>query len=129
MTGSDSLSGRANSIHNEEFPLLNSSTSSTYGTDETVIENRNLQAQESGSPGLGSGHSPDLSKLRSYAHSHWLAPDEDQGTTAESETPTEGEILLGGVSKTKFRLIFGGILVGYFVSTFLFGVLRKLQRC
>lgn len=124
MTGSNSLSGRADGVHNEESPLLNSSTSNTYGTDEAVVENGNLQAQEPGGPGLESGHPPDLSKLRSYTHSHWLAPDEDQGTTAESETPAEGEILLGGVSKTKFRLIFGGILVGYFVSGFLFEVLR-----
>lgn len=118
MTGSNSLLGRADGVHNEESPLLNSSTSSTYGTDEAVVENGNLQAQEPGGPGLESGHPPDLSKLRSYTHSHWLAPDEDQGTTAESETPTEGEILLGGVSKTKFRLIFGGILVGYFIALF-----------
>ena len=126
MTGSNSLSGRADGVRDEESPLLNSSISSTYGTDEAVIENGSLQAQEPGGPGLESGHPPDLSKIRSYTHSHWLAPDEDQGTTAESETPTEGEILLGGVSKTKFRLIFGGILVGYFVSAFSFGVVREL---
>lgn len=118
MTGSNSLSGRADGVHNEESPLLNLSTSSTYGTDEAVVENGNLQAQEPGGPGLESGHPPDLSKLRSYSHSHWLAPDEDQGTTAESEAPTEAEILLGGVSKTKFRLIFGGTLVGYFIALF-----------
>ena len=128
MTSSDSLSGQANGVHNEESPLLNSYTSSTYGTDEAVAENGSLEAQEPSGPGLELGHPSDLSKLQSYTHSHWLAPDEDQGGTVESETPTKGRILLGGVSKTKFRLIFGGILVGYFVSAFLFGVLRKLQR-
>ena len=126
MTSSNSLLGRADGVRNEESPLLNSFISSTYGTDEAVIENGNHQAQEPGGPRLESGHPPDLSNIRSYTHSHWLAPDEDQGTTAESETPTEGEILLGGVSKTKFRFIFGGILVGYFVSVFLFGVVREL---
>jgi hypothetical protein len=60
---------------------------------------------------------PERGKTRSYSHSHWLAPDEDSSSRPEPEAPAQFQEngLLSGISRTKFRLIYGGILLGYFV--------------
>jgi hypothetical protein len=61
---------------------------------------------------------PELGKPRSYSHSHWLAPDEDSNTIPELGNPPHFQEngLLAGLSKARFRLVYGGILLGYFVS-------------
>jgi hypothetical protein len=61
-------------------------------------------------------------KRRSYSHSHWLAPDEDSNAIPDQESPPQFQEngLLVGLSRTKFRLVYGGILLGYFVSAHTF---------
>lgn len=68
---------------------------------------------------------PELGKRPSYPHSHWLAPDEDGSGRPEPQTLTQFQEngLLSGISKTRFRLVYGGILLGYFVSE----VLQSIQ--
>ncbi|KAF2188204.1 MFS general substrate transporter [Zopfia rhizophila CBS 207.26] len=103
----------------ERTSLLRSSSSrsSDRTGNESAIEEDDIQAVESvGVGALEPTHLPELGKRRSYSHSHWLAPDEDAGGTEEPENINEFQEdgLLGGVSRTRFRLIFGGILLGYF---------------
>ena len=61
---------------------------------------------------------PGLAKRPSYTNSHWLAPAEDASGTSRDEAPAQFQEngLLSGVSRTRFRFIYAGILLGYFVS-------------
>ncbi|OCK78855.1 MFS general substrate transporter [Lepidopterella palustris CBS 459.81] len=119
MPDSHSSTNQHDHVH-ERTPLLPSSNPGygNSGNEEFVLEDETQATEELGGPGLEPGHPPILSKIRSYSHSHWLAPDEDGGTTAEPEVAEQGEPYLGGVSKTKFWFIFSGILLGYFIALF-----------
>ncbi|KAF2275562.1 MFS general substrate transporter [Westerdykella ornata] len=63
---------------------------------------------------------PVLAKRRSYSHSHWLAPDEDPSTIEERQEPTRFQEngILEGITKPRFRFVYGGILLGYFIAMF-----------
>ena len=87
--------------------------------EDSAIDDAEIQGAEiSGEGALEPGTFPELGKRRSYSHSHWLAPDEDSNARPEPEIPSKFQDngLLDGISQTKFRLIFGGILLGHFVS-------------
>ena len=98
----------------ERTPLL-AERSSPFNTaiDENDIQN----AEAVGQGALGPEPFPGLKRPRSYSHSHWLAPDGDANCRPEPEdAPTFWENgLLAGITKVKFRFIFGGIVLGYFV--------------
>jgi hypothetical protein len=82
-----------------------------------VLEDGDVEAAtDIGGPGLQQGHAPDLSKIRTYSHSHWLAPDEDTCPAVEPRDATEESPFLGDISRGRFWLIFIGILFSYFVS-------------
>lgn len=113
------VSSKAGSARsNERTPLLGSSSQQS-GDDSAGNIFRNAGAVG----GVGEGALevpvfPELGKSRSFSHSHWLAPDEDPSSIPDPETPPRfsDNGLLEGLSKTKFWLIYGGILLGYFVS-------------
>ncbi|KAF2813177.1 MFS general substrate transporter [Mytilinidion resinicola] len=120
MPGSGSAS-RGGNHGNERTPLLLPTTSGggLEEHEEAVLEDGEIEAAaEIGGPGFQPGHAPDLSKIRSYSHSHWLAPDEDTGSAVEPEGTTKQSPFLGGVSKARFWLIFIGILFAYFIALF-----------
>lgn len=96
----------------ERTPLLRSITERTE--NEAAIEEWEGHAEGALDPGVF----PELGKRRSYSHSHWLAPDDDSNVRPEPEEYAQFEAngLLWGLSRTKFWLIYGGILLGYFVS-------------
>jgi hypothetical protein len=105
----------------ERTPLLRSNSGNATGQSENehAIEDYDIQAiAEVGQGALQPGEFPELGKRRSYSHSHWLAPDDDANVRDEPDLRVKFEEngLLSGISKTQFRFIFGGILLGYFVS-------------
>jgi hypothetical protein len=105
----------------ERTPLLRSITERTEQSQEhetSVLEGDVRAIEEVGQGALEPGIFPELGKQRSYSHSHWLAPDEDASGRPEAETTAQFEEngLLSGLSRTRFWFIFGGILLGYFVS-------------
>lgn len=102
----------------ERTPLL-PSNSQQSGNGSAINGSPSLESI--GEAALGVPDLPVLGKTRSYSHSHWLAPDEDPNVIPEPETPPQfrEDGLLEGISKTKFRLIYGGILLGYFVRIYL----------
>ena len=108
---------------NERTPLLrsasNASTEEETASEIVIDENDELEAAAAaGSTALRPDLNLDLRRSRSYSHSHWLAPNEDDGATAEVNDGDafKEDGLLGGISRTRFRFIFGGIVLGYFVS-------------
>jgi hypothetical protein len=109
MASSGGLNGNRSS---ERTPLLGSpeSNKGTPAVDDEVTA--------LGQGALEPGTFPELGKKRSYSHSHWLAPDEDANGRPEPEdiAQFQDDGLLGGISRTRFRFIYGGILLGYFVS-------------
>jgi hypothetical protein len=105
----------------ERTPLLrsNSGNAPVQSENEHAISDYDIQdIAEVGPGGLQPGQFPDLGKKRSYSHSHWLAPDDDANVRDEPESGAlfEENGLLSGISRTQFRFIFGGIVLGYFVS-------------
>ncbi|KAF2747843.1 MFS general substrate transporter [Sporormia fimetaria CBS 119925] len=63
--------------------------------------------------------SPGLAKT--FSHSHWLAPDEDPNVIPAPvgfQPQFQENGLLAGLSRTRFRFVLGGILLGYFVAMF-----------
>ena len=118
MTSPTHTNGRGPS---ERTPLLSYNGPGDYaGNDSAVqLDEDDIQAAKVARQGdHESGQFPDLRKRRSYSHSHWLAPDEDAAGRPEPEDIAQFQEngLISGVSRTKFRCIFGGILLGYFVS-------------
>lgn len=106
----------------ERTPLLSYNGPGDYaGNDSAVqLDEDDIQATKVAGQGyLEPGQFPDLGERRSYSHSHRLAPDEDTTTRSEPEDVAQfqGNGLISGVSRMKFRCIFGGILLGYFVSS------------
>jgi hypothetical protein len=107
----------------ERTPLLYSSSARTAehgAASESAIEEDDIvDAEVYGSVGLQPDRSSLIARKSSFSsHSHWLAPAEDDGATGEPQNVDEfkEDGLLGGISKTRFRFIFGGIVMGYFVS-------------
>ena len=101
----------------ERTPLLRPKSSDRHHHKSAIHED-DIQAAEVVGEGALEAPRFGLGKTRSYSHSHWLAPDEDSAARPEPDDPHEfGEDgLLAGITRTKFRFIFGGILLGYFVS-------------
>lgn len=103
----------------ERTPLLGSNARRSSGTESLREAFRDAAAIDRvGEGALEVPVFPGLGKRRSYSHSHWLAPDEDPSSIPDPDTPPQFSEngLLEGLSKTKFWLIYGGILLGYFVS-------------
>ncbi|KAF2248799.1 MFS general substrate transporter [Trematosphaeria pertusa] len=104
----------------ERTPLLRS-VSDGHHPNETAIDDDGVQTAEvAGAAPLEAPRYPELGKRRSYSHSHWLAPEDDCNEWPEPESPGEfgDDGLLAGLTRTKFRFIFGGILLGYFIAMF-----------
>ncbi|KAF2645416.1 MFS general substrate transporter [Massarina eburnea CBS 473.64] len=104
----------------ERTPLLQSISSESHGDDSAIAEDDIQTTEVVGEGALEAPIFPELGKPRSYSHSHWLGPDEDSASRPEPEELANfGEDgLLTGIGKTKFRLIFGGVLMGYFIAMF-----------
>ncbi|KAF2873328.1 major facilitator superfamily domain-containing protein [Massariosphaeria phaeospora] len=107
----------------ERTPLLHSSSSNggDHPPDESAVDAEDVvSAGVIGEGALEAPKYPDLERPRSYSHSHWLAPDEDSASRPEPENIAQFQEngLLGGMSKARFRCIFGGIVLGYFVAMF-----------
>ena len=105
----------------ERTPLLRSSSDHT-GDNQAVNESAIIEDDDIGTVAAAGSAAirpeQDLTRPRSYSHSHWLAPDEDGGVEPD-ETNIDAfkeDGLLAGISRTKFRFIFGGICAGFFVS-------------
>lgn len=112
-------STRANGSHSTERTPLLRPTSAERRQNESAVAEDDVHATDAvGQGALQVPQFPDLGKRRSYSHSHWLAPDEDAAGLPEPEEPAQFQDngLLSGISRTKFRCIFGGIVLGYFVS-------------
>jgi hypothetical protein len=106
----------------ERTPLLSYNGPGDYAGNDSAIQldEDDIQAAKvAGQGSLKPSQFPNLGKRRSYSHSHWLAPDEDATGRPEPEAVAQFQEngLISGVSRTKFRCIFGGILLGYFVSS------------
>jgi hypothetical protein len=119
MTSPTHTNGRSAS---ERTPLLSYNGPGDYaGNDSAVqLDEDDIQAAKvDGRGGLEPGQLPDLGKGMSHSHSPWLAPDEDATGRPEPEDVARFQEngLISGVSRTKFRCIFGGILLGYFVGS------------
>lgn len=104
----------------ERTPLLRSSSGNAIlqsGNEHAISDYDVQEIAEVGQGALQPGQFPALGKRRSYSHSHWLAPDDDANVRDEPESGAvfEENGLLSGISRTQFRFIFGGIVLGYFV--------------
>ncbi|PSN61848.1 MFS general substrate transporter [Corynespora cassiicola Philippines] len=114
-------STRANGSHSTERTPLLRPTSAERRQNESAVAEDDVHATDAvGQGALQVPQFPDLGKRRSYSHSHWLAPDEDAAGLPEPEEPAQFQDngLLSGISRTKFRCIFGGIVLGYFIAMF-----------
>lgn len=101
----------------ERTPLL---SPSSLPRDSAVDDNDIAATESVGQGALEPGTFPELNRPRSYSHSHWLAPDDDANCRPEPEN-SQGfgdHGLLTGLTRTKFRFIFGGIVLGYFIAMF-----------
>jgi hypothetical protein len=101
----------------ERTPLLRN-TSDTRGNGSAIQDDDIQAAEVAGQGALGAPQFPEIGKIRSHSQNHGLAPDEDAASRPEPEDPGEfgDDGLLAGVTRTRFRFVFGGILGGYFVS-------------
>jgi hypothetical protein len=95
----------------ERTPLLQStSDQSSTPANEPAIDENDVQVSEVvGQGALGPGISHESGKTPSHGNADARREPETTARFAENG-------LLEGISKTKFRLIYGGILLGYFVS-------------
>jgi hypothetical protein len=105
----------------ERTPLLRRITE--RNEDASPIEDADVLAAEVAQQGEGGAPAfPELrkSRSRSYSHGQLVVPD-DEGASADPERLVKFQEngLIEGVSKWRFRFVFGGILMGYFVSLFL----------
>jgi hypothetical protein len=102
----------------ERTPLLRRITE--RNEDVSPVEDADILAAEVAQQGEGGAPTfPELrkSRSRSYSHGQLVVPD-DEGASADPErlVKFQDNGLIEGVSKWKFRFVFGGILMGYFVS-------------
>ncbi|KAH7395018.1 major facilitator superfamily domain-containing protein [Phaeosphaeria sp. MPI-PUGE-AT-0046c] len=103
----------------ERTPLLRRITE--RNEDVSPIEDADVLAAEVAQQGAGGAPVfPELrkSRSRSYSHGQLVVPSDDEGARPETERLVRFQEngLIEGVSKWKFRCIFGGILLGYFTS-------------
>lgn len=103
----------------ERTPLLRRITE--RNEDVSPIEDADVLAAEVAQQGEGGAPAfPELrkSRSRSYSHGQLVVPSDEDGARPENERLVKFQEngLIEGVSKWRFRCIFGGILLGYFVS-------------
>lgn len=102
----------------ERTPLLRRITE--RNEDGSPIEDANVLAAEVAQQGEGGAPTfPDLGKSRSrrYSHGQLVVPDDERPRPEDAHLVKFQENgLIEGVSKWKFRFVFGGILMGYFVG-------------
>jgi hypothetical protein len=102
----------------ERTPLLRRITE--RNEDVSPIEDANVLAAEVAQQGEGGAPAfPELrkSRSRSYSHGQLVVPDDDgRGAGDERLVKFQENGLLEGVPVWKFRCVFGGILMSYFVS-------------
>jgi hypothetical protein len=84
--------------------------------DADVLAAEVAQQGEGGAPAFPEARK---SRSRSYSHGQLVVPDNEDARLDEQLTKFQENGLLEGVSKWKFRCVFGGILMGYFVRSFL----------
>jgi hypothetical protein len=87
--------------------------------NEATIQGDDIQVAEViGQGALEAPQFPDGGKGKIQSHSHHLTPDASPAAQPKpDDTGAFGQDgLLAGVTRKQFRLIFGGILLGYFVS-------------
>jgi hypothetical protein len=104
----------------ERAPLLQSISdqSSTPAIKPAIDENDVRVSEVVGQGALGPEISHESRKTPSHGNADARREPETTASFAENG-------LLEGISKTKFRLIYGGILLGYFVSC----QSRKIPQC
>jgi len=100
----------------ERTPLLR--PSSNHLQNGSAIPQNEVAAAEVAEQ--GEGGAPQFSQLRksrSYSHGQLVTPENDlrSGPDADSLVKFKENGKLEGVSDWKFRCVFGGILLGYFV--------------
>jgi hypothetical protein len=103
----------------ERTPLLRSA--SQHQQNSSVFNHEEVTAAEVAQQGEGGAPQfPELgrSRSRSYSHGQFVVPEEDASSRAEPENLVKFQKngKLEGVGVWKFRCVFGGILLGYFVS-------------
>jgi hypothetical protein len=111
----------------ERTPLLRRITERN-DEDVSPMEDANALAAEVAQQGEGGPPAfPEVRKSRSrnYSHGQLILPDNEDAAIDERLTKFQENGLLEGVSKWKFRCVFGGIVMGYFVRSFF---LRELYR-
>jgi len=105
--------------HSERTPLLRRITE--RNEDGSPIEDAATLAAEVAQQGeAGAPVFPELgkSRSRSYSHGQLVVPDDEGARTRDGDLVRFKENgLLEGVSKWRFRCVFGGIVLSYFVST------------
>lgn len=113
---------------NEQTPLLLGTSAQDAGSaNESAIEEDVDGNREAG---LQPDRPVDLGRKTSFSSpTHWLAPAEDDGASHQDENIDhfKEDGLLGGISRRRFRFIFGGIVLGYFVSLFQFLYFSNLE--
>ncbi|KAF2829176.1 MFS general substrate transporter [Ophiobolus disseminans] len=106
--------------YSERTPLLRRITE--RNEDSSPIEDaETLAAEVAQQSAVGAPVFPEMRKSRSrgYSHGQLVVPD-DEGSRADNEhlVAFQENGLLEGVSKWRFRFVFGGILMGYFIAMF-----------
>ncbi|KAH7068925.1 major facilitator superfamily domain-containing protein [Paraphoma chrysanthemicola] len=104
----------------ERTPLLRRITE--RNEDVSPIEDADVLAAEVAQQGEGGAPTfPELGKTRSrsYSHGQLVVPDDD-GAQSDHEhlVSFQENGLIEGVSKWRFRCVFGGIVMGYFIAMF-----------
>ncbi|KAH7088989.1 major facilitator superfamily domain-containing protein [Paraphoma chrysanthemicola] len=104
----------------ERTPLLRRITE--RNEDVSPIEDADILAAEVAQQGeSGAPVFPELGKTRSrsYSHGQLVVPDDD-GARSDHEhlVSFQENGLIEGVSKWRFRCVFGGIVMGYFIAMF-----------
>ena len=86
--------------------------------DDGEVMDPNLLAAEVAQQGEGGAPQfPELGKSRSYSHGQLVTPEFGARGGEEFVVKFQENGLVEGVGKVRFRFVFGGILMGYFVSS------------
>lgn len=103
----------------ERTPLLRA-PSQSHENDSSIGADE-VRAAEVAQQGEGAAPQfPETRKSRSFSNGQSVAPDENAATTQEEQKLVRFQKngKLEGVGVWKFRCVFGGIVLGYFVSLF-----------
>lgn len=113
---------RANDC-SERTPLLRAASDQEQnGQNGSAIYDDDVQASEVAAQWIGGAPQfPKLGKSRSYSHGQLVVPNDDSVPRPEQESLVRFQKngKLDGIGEWKFMFVFGGILVGYFVSSIL----------